>query len=186
MNEVLRAIETRRSCRRFKPAPVKEEELDLILAAGLRAPSGGNAQSCHLTVLCDRELLGRINGEMLRTFASSGDPFLISVAKREDKDLFYGAPTAVVVSGNRDAITPQDDMAVASQNMMLAAESIGVASCWIGFGGAISAPENIDTFSRLLALPPRHIPHHAVVFGYRDGEARGPVKIKDGRVNQVP
>lgn len=185
MNEITATIKARRSYRKFKPEPVKEDELQEIINAGLNAPSGGNFQSCHFTVLYDRNIINQINREIYKTYSSSDNPFLINISQKEDTDYFYGAPTVVVLSANSNALTPQDDMAVASQNIMLAAESIDVAACWISFGGALSSPENNARFSKLLELPENHIPHHAMALGYRDGEKIAPLQIKKGRVNII-
>ncbi|MDR1179164.1 MAG: nitroreductase family protein [Spirochaetales bacterium] len=185
MNDVIQAIQTRRSCRSFMPEAVKEEQLVEIVDAGLRAPSGFNSQSCHFTILQNKEIVEKISRAVQKTFAQSAIPTLAQIAQEENFDVFYGAPSIVVVSANNKAITPQDDMAVASQNMMLAAESIGVASCWVSFGGALSEPENVERFADLLGLPENHIAHHAIVFGYREGDVLETKKVKEGRVNTV-
>ena len=185
MNIVLETIKTRRSCRKYKSEPISEEKMIRIIDAGLQAPSGGSFQSCHFTVLQNKSIIEQINHEIYMTFSSSNNPFLIQVSKRENKDFFYGAPMIVIVSGDSAAITPQDDMAVASQNMMLAAESIGISSCWIGFGGALSFTGNFEKYSKLLELPENHVPHHAVVFGYREGNDPNPINIKENRVNII-
>lgn len=185
MNDVLKAIDERRSCRKFKTENIKEEDLNKIINAGLKAPSGANSQSCHFTVLQNKDIIKQINNQALKGYESSDVPFLRSLAKKENYDLFYNSPTVVVVSANNSAITPKEDMAVASQNMMLAAHSLGIASCWVSFSSAFTTKENKDKFSRMLELPENHDPHHAIVFGYREGNDPETIKIKDGRVNYV-
>lgn len=185
MNAVLKIIQSRRSCRNFKPERVNEKDLEQIIEAGLSAPSGGNFQSCHFTVLYNKDIIDKINFEILKVYEESDHPFLMSLLKGKNRDFFYGAPTVVILSTNTQAITPQSDAAVASQNIMLAAESLGVASCWISLGGALSNPENLKNFGKLLHLPEEHTPFNAVALGYRAEEARGSIKIKEGRVNTV-
>ena len=119
MNEVLKNIRQRRSCRQYQPdRQVPEELLQQILEAGTWAPSGMGAQSPVLVAVQDREtrdLLSRINAAVL---GSDGDPF-------------YGAPTVVVVLVDSRRGTCVEDGSLAMGNMMLAAASLGIGSCWI-------------------------------------------------------
>lgn len=185
MNELMKIITERRSCRRFKPEKIKDDELNEILNAGMRAPSGGNFQSTHFTVLQNKEILKQINVEVLKIFAKSDVPYLQGLSKKENYDVFYNAPTVVVLSADSTAITPEEDAAVASQNMMLAAHSIGVGSCWVSFGVALAIPENREKFSKMLGLPENHYARHSIILGYREGNMPGPMKIKEGRVNYI-
>lgn len=185
MSELTKIITERRSCRHFKPEKINDDELNDILNAGLRAPSGGNFQSCHFTVLENKEIVKQINVEVLKHFATLDVPYLQGLSKKENYDIFYNAPTVVVLSANSTAITPGEDTAVASQNMMLMAQSLGIGSCWISFGTALMSPENHEKFSKLLELPESHYAHHAMIFGYRDGKLPEPLKIKEGRVNYI-
>ena len=85
MNETLKILKERRSIRSFRPEPVREEDLNASLEAGIYAPSAKNLQSTKLVVVQDREtlaLLERVNAELF------GDA---------DGHPFYGAPMAVVV-----------------------------------------------------------------------------------------
>lgn len=181
MNDILKTIQARRTCRSFQAKPLRKEELNTLIDAGLKAPSGGNFQSTHFTIVNNRDILAQINRAVSAYYATLEDEFLRGLSKRENWDFFYGAPNVVLMSYGK-GISPVDDMAVASQNMMLAAESLGLASCWISFNGALETPENAARFGELLK---GHIPHHAMAFGYREGNAPGPTPVKDGRVNTV-
>lgn len=118
MNEVLQNMMARRSCRSFKAAQVAPAALDEILNAGLYAASGMGKQSPVLVAVQDAETvreLSRLNAAVMGT---AGDPF-------------YGAPTVVVVLAEESVRTWVEDGSLAIGNMMNAAESLGVASCWI-------------------------------------------------------
>ena len=122
MNETLKTIHHRRSIRSYKPEQITDEELKTILDAGCMAPSAMNQQSWHFTVLQNPEKIQH----------------LLDIAKkvlgRDDSFApFYGAPTVVLVFGRRDAISPVSDGSLAIENMFLAADSIGIGSCWINF-----------------------------------------------------
>lgn len=117
-NEVLSAIAARRSCRAYQPEQIKPDELQAVLDAGTWAPTGMNRQSPVIVVVQDkatRDLLSRINA---RIMGSNGDPF-------------YGAPTVLVVLVDRSVPTHVEDGTLVLGDMLLAASSIGLGSCWI-------------------------------------------------------
>lgn len=119
MNEVLKAMEERRSCRSFLPEQLKEGDLEQILRAGTFAATGMGRQSPKIVVLQNPEdiaALERMNAAVL------GNP---------DGHPFYGAPTVCVVLAAADAFTNVEDGSLVMGNLMLAAWSLGVGSCWI-------------------------------------------------------
>jgi len=119
MNEALRNMKTRRSCRSYKPEQITEEQLQLILEAGTWAASGMNRQAGKIVVVQDpqtREQLRRMNAAIL------GNP---------DTDPFYGAPTICIVLADSEVRTWVEDGALVMGNLMAAAASVGVGSCWI-------------------------------------------------------
>lgn len=120
MNPVIRAMLDRRSCRAYTAQQVKEEDLQQILLAGTYAASGMGKQAAKIVVVQDPDTI-----EQLRAMnaAIMGNP---------DLDPFYGAPTVCVVLADPEtARTWQEDGALVMGNLMLAASSLGVASCWI-------------------------------------------------------
>jgi len=117
-NEVLQAIAARRSCRAYRPEQIKPEELRAIAEAGTWAPTGMGMQSPVIVAVQDkktRDELSRLNAAVM---GGGGDPF-------------YGAPTVLVVLADRRRDTCIEDGSLVLGNMMLAASSIGVGSCWI-------------------------------------------------------
>ncbi len=120
MNEVLKVLETRRSCRNFKPDMVKEEDLQAILRAGTYAPTGMGKQSPVIIAVTDRELRDKI-AEENRKIGGWDAGF----------DPFYGAPVILIVLAKRDVVTHVYDGSLVLGNLMNAAESLGIASIWI-------------------------------------------------------
>ncbi len=117
MNTVLENLETRRSCRNYTEKQVSDSELDAILRAGTFAPSGMNRQSTYLVAVRDKEtrdLLSKLNAGIMER---EGDPF-------------YGAPCVVVVLAE-PGFTAVEDGSLVMGNLMNAASSVGVSSCWI-------------------------------------------------------
>lgn len=109
---------TRRSVRKYSDRPVEEEKLDKVLAAGLYAPTGMNNQLPVLVAVRDkatRDELSRMNAAVMGT---SGDPF-------------YGAPCVIVVLSDPERMTWVEDGSLVLGNLMNAAHSLGLGSCWI-------------------------------------------------------
>lgn len=118
MNEVLNNIKTRRSIKKYKPMQIEESDLEKILEAGTYAPTGRNLQSPVIVVVQDKETvskLSKMNAEILGA----------------DTDPFYGAPTVLVVLADKNINTYKEDGSLVMQNLMLAAHSLGLGSCWI-------------------------------------------------------
>lgn len=120
MNETLKVLETRRSCRNFKPDMVKEEDLKAILRAGTYAATGMGKQSPIIITVTDKELRDKISEEN-RKIGGWDEGF----------DPFYGAPVILIVLANKDIVTHVYDGSLVIGNLMNAAESLGVASIWI-------------------------------------------------------
>ena len=118
-NPILEALENRRSIKKYRPEQVDEAALEAILRAGTYAATGRNLQAPIIVAVQDKdtiEMLRRMNAEIL------GDPTI---------DPFYGAPTVVIVLADRSIRTCVEDGSLVMGNMMNAAYSVGVDSCWI-------------------------------------------------------
>ena len=119
MNTVIQAMLDRRSCRSYKEEQINEEALSQILLAGTYAASGMGRQAAKIVVVQDRETreqLRRMNAAILGT---------------PDADPFYGAPTILIVLADPEVRTWNEDGSLVMGNLMLAASTLGVASCWI-------------------------------------------------------
>ena len=185
MNETLKTILNRRSFRAYKPEQIKDEELQTILDAGSYAPSGGNTQPWHFTVIQKSDVLQKINATCREAMLKSGNKTFEERAKAENFSIFYKAHTLIVVSGDEKDITPQYDCALALGNMFLAAESIGVGSCWIH---ALSMLLNADAgkaLSKELDIPEGYKVHGSGAFGYKTTEHPSPAPRKEGAVTII-
>ena len=120
MNETLKVLETRRSCRSFKPDMVKKEDLDAIVKAGTYAAKGMGKQSPIIIAVTNKELRDALSDEN-RKIGGWNEGF----------DPFYGAPVVLIVLANKDVPTYIYDGSLVMGNLMNAAESLGVASIWI-------------------------------------------------------
>ena len=117
-NETLQTIKNRRSCRAYKPEQITDEELNAVLEAGTYAASGKGLQRAKIVVVQDaatRAQLTRMNAAIM---GSTGDPM-------------YAAPTILVVLADAHAPNAVPDGSLVMGNLMLAAASLGLGSCWI-------------------------------------------------------
>jgi nitroreductase len=136
MNEVLKAIRNRRTVRRFKPNPIDEDMLDMILDAGRWAPSFSNLQPWRFIVVRDLGLRIALDKEAKRSVLHLG---------------INEAPVVILVCVDRriDPLHAIEAGAAATQNMTLAAHSLGLGAGWIGIWGT----EAEASIQKLLKLP---------------------------------
>ncbi len=142
MNETMQTILHRRAIRRFDARQIDEELLQQILQAGLYAPSAGGKQGVIFAVCQDKEVnerLGKIkransNPHMAtaKNYVSKEQPSIADDPKLVNA--FYDAPTVITMFAPKNFLFSVDDCAVAAENMMLAADSLGIGSCYIGQG----------------------------------------------------
>jgi nitroreductase len=164
MNDVLKTIAARRSTRQFRPGQITDAELHAILDAGLQAPTGHNDQSCYLTVIQNSEWIKELSdGSKIEMQKISVD-WIANLGRNEKLNIFYNAPTVVLVAARKDAISPVPDACAAIQNMVIAAESLRIGSCWIGFAHFyFSSPERLQS----VGVPDGYAVHFGVALGYR-------------------
>ena len=118
MNETIRTLKTRCSTRQYLDTQVPDDLLDAVLDAGIYAPSGMNNQKIYAVAVRDREtrdLLSGLNAGIMNT----------------DSDPFYGAPCVIVVLADPTVRTWVEDGSLLMGNLLNAAASLGLASCWI-------------------------------------------------------
>ena len=109
---------TRRSVRKYTDRQVEDEKLDKVLTAGLYAPTGMNNQAPILVAVRDKETRDKLSRMNAAVMGTSGDPF-------------YGAPCVIVVLSNPERMTWVEDGSLVLGNLMNAAHSLGLGSCWI-------------------------------------------------------
>ena len=118
MNETLQILKNRRSCKSYQARQITDAELDAVLEAGTYAPTGRNQQSPILVAIQDKETIARLSKLNASIMGADIDPF-------------YGAPTVVVVLADKNWPTRVYDGSCVMENLMVAAESLGLGSRWI-------------------------------------------------------
>lgn len=118
MNQTIQDIITRRSVKKYIDKPVEDALIEEVVKAGTYAPTGMNLQSPIILVVTNKELrdrLSKMNGAILGI----------------ESDPFYGAPVVLVVLAKKSVGTRIYDGSLVMENLMVAANSLGLGSCWI-------------------------------------------------------
>lgn len=164
-NEVLKAIVERRSCRKFKSEQIKQEELDAILKAGTYAPTGRGNQSPKIVVVQNPEIIAKLSKWNADILGVKSDPF-------------YGAPTVLIVLAKADAPTALQDGSAVLTTLMIAAQSVGVASCWIHRAKEEFATEEGKALLKEWGIEGEYIGIDHCVLGYAAAPAGKPAPRK--------
>ena len=159
MNDIIRAMEERRSIRSFKPEMPPKEDIEQIIEAGLYAPSGRGEQAT--IILAVTRLIGGM---------------------KKETDPFHGAPVILIVLGDKDHPTYLYDGSLVIGNMLLAAHSLGLGSIWVHRAKEeFWLPEYKFILEKLgIEGEWEGIGHCAV--GYIDGDIPSPAPRKKNRV----
>ena len=128
MNETLKTLLERRSVRGYKDDLVPAEVLDQILEAGEYAPSGMGKQGTLMVVTQNPELVKKLSAMNAAVMGTTSDPF-------------YGAPVVLVVLADKNRPTHIYDGSLVMGNLMNAAASLGIGSCWIHRAKEVFASE---------------------------------------------
>lgn len=185
MNETIKAILNRRSIRSYSNEQIKDEELDLIINAGLFAPSAHNQQPWHFTVIKDRKIINDLNSAAKDVMLESEENYLKEVAKDKKFNIFYNAPTVIVISGEKSALIPNIDCAAATENMLIAAESLNIGTCWIGLVSYLFRSNRVNEYIESLKIPEGFEPYYAITIGYKASENIKEIPRRENTVNFI-
>ncbi len=184
--DMLEFIKSRRSTRKYLDRPVEREKLAQILEAGCYAPSGGNNQSWHFTVIEDPAVLAELAGLAEAAFARmtydehtySSLVGSIRASQRGGYIFHYGAPALIVVTNRRGYGNAMADSSCAMENMMLMANALDLGSCWINQLHWLDEDASIRACLVRLGIGEDETVCASLSVGYPDTE--------DGLPNRVP
>ncbi len=171
MNETIKNLVERRSCRKYSSTQIKEDELNSVLKAGEYAPTGMGMQSPIIVVLQNKSIIDKLSK-------------LNAKIMGKDEDPFYGAPTVLVVLADKNIGTYIEDGSLVLGNLMNAAYSLGLGSCWIH-----RAKEEFETDEGKELLKEWNIPENYVgighcILGYPEEKSEAKPR-KDGYIKFV-
>lgn len=164
--ETLQAILTRRSIRRYTPHPIAEDQIETIIRAGMYAPSAVNKQPWHFIVFRNVSTIEKIvevhpNASMLQHAAAG---ILVCWDDELQHDTGYGPV----------------DCSAATQNMLLAAHSLGIGAVWVGI---YPRPQRIEVVHKVFRLPIHIKPFSILSLGYPAEEKPQPDRFMPARIH---
>ncbi len=174
----METIFTRRSTRKMKLDLPPREWIEQIVEAGRAAPSGGNSQTTHLIVITDRAILDRLAAIVQAAFAemeADADTYAslrhsINAAKKGGYVFHYNAPVLIVTANRIGYGNAMADSACALENMMLAANALGLGSCWINQLHWLTDHPVVRAYLETLGLQKNETVTGGLILGYPDGE----------------
>ena len=179
MNETIKCIIERRSIRKYKQEQITDEELNLILLAGSYAPNAGGRQSPIMVVLQNKDIIARL-GILNRQVFYEGRKFAprmgaVSVDQPSIADdakiasAFYGAPTVITVFVPKAHLYGIEDGSLVVGNMLLAAHSLGIGSCFIGRASAAFQTDEGKKIIKDWSVPNDYVAVGHCILGYPEG-----------------
>ena len=153
-NATVDTILGRRSVRSYAPQQITPDELETILEAGRSAPSGMNQQSAIAVAVQSKAELAQLAE-------------LAKAAAHQDHNPFYDAPTVILVFARMTNLAPMEDGCTAIENMLLAAKSLGIGTCWIYAVNALFASDAGMAWHIVCRLPARKRVRHCRFAGGR-------------------
>lgn len=173
INETLQTLITRRSVKKYTNQPVPLELIEEVVEAGTYAPTGMNRQSPIILAVTNKEVrdqLSRMNAHILGTTA----------------DPFYGAPVVLVVLAKKEVGTRVYDGSLVMGNLMTAALSLGLGSCWIHRAKEEFESEEGVELLRSLGLTEEYEGIGHCILGYAaEGAVKPQTPRKEGYVTWV-
>jgi nitroreductase len=181
VNAVIEVIRKRRSVRSYQSRAVPRDIINAIIDAGNEAPSAMNSQPWRFVVIEDGEAKKKLiraalpNARKILDMVKESDPVRHeAITKRLNElpdPIYYSAPAVVFVIGS--GRYAQHSCPLACENMMLAAHSMGLGTCWVGFGSMVTEDEGIK---RLLELKDEEMIFGPILLGYSEGYPERPPK----------
>lgn len=164
--ETIETILARKSVRAYRPAQaVEAEKVELLLRAGMAAPSAMDRRPWELVVVDDRAVLDSL------------------AARLPYAKMLTQAPLALIVCGNVEQSGENwyIDCSAVTQNILLAAEALGLGTVWTG---VYPGQERVDAVSELLGLPANILPLNVIPVGYPEGDHPPKDKYDEAKIHR--
>lgn len=171
MNEIIKTLINRRSIKKYKSDMIPQNVIDEIINAGLYAVSGMGKQNTIILAITKKE----VRDKLAKINAKIG-------GWQDDFDPFYNAPVVLIVLADKNWFTGVYDGSLVIGNLMLAADSLGIGSCWVHRAKEeFETPEYKDLLRSLGIEGDWEGVGHCIL-GYSDMEKPQPPKRKENRV----
>lgn len=185
MNDTLKTIANRYSCRNFTDKAISSENLKLIGDAGIQAPSAMNRQGWQIAVVNNKALISEIEAEGLRIMSELPDKSAYLRIMSRGGKLFYNANAVVFIANKTDATLEnlkyaKVDLGIVAENIALAAYSLGIDNCHCGLAAFCFMGNKAEEFKERLKFSKDYECGYAVLLGYgkEQGKPHTPDKTK--------
>ncbi|HRT81800.1 MAG TPA: nitroreductase family protein [Oscillospiraceae bacterium] len=182
MNETLKTIAERYSCRDFADTPLTDEQIKALADAALAAPSAVNRQPWHITVITDKALIDEMDAEALNVLREEDKPRYDRVMA-DGGTIFYNAPCMLMVSSDGSKWANMD-CGILCQNVALAAHSLGLGSLICGMARIPLSGIRGEEFKKRLHFPDGYDFGIAVLVG-KAKSGKDPHELDRGKVTLI-
>lgn len=184
-NLIIQNIKERRSIRDYQEKPIDKDILKEIIQAGKYAPSAKNDQPWKFIVITNKEYIQKLSQQIKNEIKKLMKfrfiyklkikelknmeilKFLFAVVFSEKDLIFFNAPALILILTEKKLFY-DESCACSAQNMMLAANSMGIGSCWIGFASVLGLNKKII---KNIGIPDKHHISAAIIFGYPNNKS---------------
>ncbi|MCL2753943.1 MAG: nitroreductase family protein [Defluviitaleaceae bacterium] len=155
MNEVLKTIESRFSCRGYTGKAVEPSVMRSIVKAGLESPSAKNFQPWKIIAINNKEIVDEMDAEAMDNLRAMEDSRMYNLIAERGGKIFYNAPAIILVLKEKN---PQSswvdiDCGILTQNMTLAATSLGLSSCIVALAAFVFKSSYAEELKEILQWP---------------------------------
>lgn len=190
MNETIKSIYDRYSCRKYEDKPIPVELLRTVVECGRVAPCGGNNQSTHFYVITNPEMLKKIVAVLEEEFAKmeieedmyGGLKNSIRFSKRGGYDYSYKAPAVIVLTNDKTYGNAMADSVCALMNMATAATSLGLGTCYLN---QLHWLDDRESLRSLLKLGDEETITCSLGIGYPAMQRKKPREITGNPVTEI-
>lgn len=183
MNTV-EAIQKRSSCRKFLKQAVPEEALQALLDAAEAAPSGRDLQVLRFNLVERAELIETLSEAAYNNYPNGGQEVRARMAERQAVNLFYGAPVVLVITA-KDSTYNQIDAGLATANVCLRAEELGLSTCIIAMARPAFEGADKAKIDEALGLDADERFMVSIAIGYQDGPRKEQHAVRPGAVRRI-
>jgi len=183
MNETLKTIAQRNSCRDFKDTPLTDEQIAAITDAALAAPSGMNRQPWHVIFIKGKALVDELDAEGMSILAAAEDKAGYERMMSRGGKMLYNAPSLMLILSDGSTYATMD-CGIMCQNVTLAAQSLGLSTCIVGMAGVpLNGPKG-EELKKRLKFPDGYVFAIGVLIG-TPNTGKEPHELDKGKITYI-
>jgi len=155
MNETLKHIAERNTCRDFKSTPLSEQQIEALVSAALAAPSAMNLMPWHVVMVTDKALIDEMNLDGMEILKNAEDKSGYERMMSRGGKMFYNAPCLAIVLSDGSTWGTLDS-GILCQNVVIAAQSMGLGTCIVGMARVPLNGPKAEEYKKRLGFPEGH------------------------------